>query len=228
MLLIIEGSEFELKMIYRLSPIFYKPSKKQQVIATFYLEQVFFIIMKMTLIFTIYTLFAVNQQSIENTMLLDASIMKTENRWRIVNDGVMGGLSSSKATVKDDIIIFSGNVSLENNGGFASLRSPVKDYNFEEFSGIEIKVKGDGKRYSISMKETTYFSGYFYTSTFETKKDEWITIKIPFDQFRLYYFSKETKSNKKITLNNIKEISLLIGDKQEGSFMLELEFIKLF
>ncbi len=62
--------------------------------------------------------------------LLNSSIMKTENQWRIVNDGVMGGLSSSKATIKDDKIIFSGNVSLENNGGFASLRSPVKDYDF--------------------------------------------------------------------------------------------------
>ena len=67
--------------------------------------------------------------------------MKTENQWRIVNDGVMGGLSSSKAIVNDDNkIIFSGNVSLENNGGFASLRSAVKDYNFEKFSGLEIKT----------------------------------------------------------------------------------------
>ncbi len=75
--------------------------------------------------------------------LLNSSIMKTENKWRIVNDGVMGGLSSSKAIVNDDNkIIFSGNVSLENNGGFASLRSPVKDYNFEKFSGLEIKIKG--------------------------------------------------------------------------------------
>lgn len=160
--------------------------------------------------------------------LLNSSIMKTENKWRIVNDGVMGGLSSSKVNVEDDKIIFSGNVSLENNGGFASLRSPVKDYNFENFSGIEIKIKGDGKRYSISMKETTYFSGYFYTSTFETKKDEWITIKIPFDQFKLYYFGKETKSNKKIPLNKIKEISFLIGDKQEGKFLSEIDYIKLY
>lgn len=184
--------------------------------------------MKITLLLTLYALFAVNQQSIENTMLLNCSIMKTEDRWKIVNDGVMGGLSSSKAIVKDDKIIFSGNVSLENNGGFASLRSPVKDYNFEKSSGIEIKVKGDGKRYSISMKETTYFSGYFYTSTFETKKDEWITVKIPFEQFKLYYFGKETKSNKKIPLNNIKEISLLIGDKQDGSFKVEIEFLQIF
>lgn len=184
--------------------------------------------MKITLLLILYALFTVNQQSIENTMLLNSSIMKTENRWRVVNDGVMGGLSSSKANVKEDIIIFSGNVSLENNGGFASLRSPVKDYNFEEYSGIELKIKGDGKRFSLSMKETTCFSGYFYTSTFETKKDEWITIKIPFNQFKLYYFGRETKSNKKIPLNNIKEISLLIGDKQEGYFKTQIDYIKLY
>jgi len=63
------------------------------------------------------------------------------------------------------------------------------------------------------MKETTYFSGYFYTSTFETKKDEWIIVKISFDQFKLYYFGKEINFGKKIPLYNIKEISLLIFDK---------------
>ena len=161
--------------------------------------------------------------------LLNSSIMKTENKWRIVNDGVMGGLSSSKAMVNDDNkIIFSGNVSLENNGGFASLRSPVKDYNFEKFAGLEIKIKGDGKRYSVSMKETTYFNGYFYTNSFETKKEEWIVAQIPFNQFKLYYFGKDTNSSKKIPLDNIKEISLLIGDKQEGEFNAEIDYIMLY
>ena len=167
-------------------------------------------------------------QQNEDNILLNASIMKTEKQWRIVNDGVMGGLSSSKTVIKDDKIVFNGNVSLENNGGFASLRSTVKDYNFEKFSGIEIKIKGDGKRYSVSMKETTYFNGYFYTSSFETKKDVWIVVQIPFNQFKLYYYGKETSSNKKIPLSNIKEISLLIGDKQEGSFITEVDYIKLY
>ncbi len=169
-----------------------------------------------------------NPQQAEESTLLNASMMETEDNRRIVNDGVMGGLSSSKVIVKDDKIIFSGNVSLENNGGFASLRSQINDYNFEKFSGIEIKIKGDGKRYSISMKETTYFNGYFYTNSFETKKDEWIVAQIPFNQFKLYYFGKETSSNKKIPLDNIKEISLLIGDKQEGWFNAEIDYIKLY
>jgi hypothetical protein len=167
-------------------------------------------------------------QQNENNVLINASLMKTENKWRIVNDGVMGGLSSSNALVKEDKIVFTGNVSLENNGGFASMRSPIKDYNFEKHNGMEIKIKGDGKRYSISMKETTYFSGYFYTSTFETKIDEWITVKIPFNQLKLYYFGKETNSSKKIPLNNIKEISLLIGDKQAGEFKSEIDYIMLY
>ena len=165
----------------------------------------------------------------QNIELLNAALMKTSDQWRIVNDGVMGGLSSSNVTVnQDNKIVFKGIVSLENNGGFASLRSPVKNYNFENFSGIEMKIKGDGKRYSISMKETSYFTGYFYTASFETKNYEWILIQIPFDDFKLFYYGKETSSNKKIPLNNIKEISLLIGDKQEGSFLAEVDYIKVY
>lgn len=184
--------------------------------------------MKTTLFLIIANIMFTLQHSGKNDVLLNALIMQSENRWRIVNDGVMGGLSSSKTIIQDDKIIFSGNVSLENNGGFASLRSPVNEYNFEEYSGIEIRIKGDGNRYSISMKETTYFTGLFYTFTFETKKDEWITVKIPIDKFKPYYFGREVNSNKKIPLNNIKEISLLIGDKQQGSFNLEIEYLRLY
>jgi len=184
----------------------------------------------MNIILFLISVILIKTTTIQNdeNFLLNAALMKTENQWRIVNDGVMGGLSSSKAVIKDDKIIFSGNVSLENNGGFASLRSPVKDYNFEKFSGIEIKIKGDGKRYSISMKEITYFSGYFYTSSFETNKDEWIVAQIPFNQFKLYYLGKDINSSKKIPLDNIKEISLLIGDKQEGEFKAEIDYIMLY
>jgi NADH dehydrogenase [ubiquinone] 1 alpha subcomplex assembly factor 1 len=159
--------------------------------------QVFLIIMKIILFFILITSMITGQENQLNEILLNSSIMKDENKWRIVNDGVMGGLSSSQAIVENDKIIFSGKVSLENNGGFASLRSPVKDYNFEQFSGIEIKIKGDGKRYSISMKETTYFTGLFYTSTFETKKDEWITVKFLLISLSLTTLEEKSTPTKK-------------------------------
>ncbi|MDQ7818130.1 MAG: CIA30 family protein [Melioribacteraceae bacterium] len=173
-------------------------------------------------------LLTVSAQS-DSTVLLNAHVMKSEDKWRIVNDGVMGGLSSSTVSVNDEgKILFGGNVSLKNNGGFASLRSPIKDYKFEKYSGIEISIKGDGKKYSISMKETSYFIGSFYTVNFQTTKDEWITLKIPFTSFALYYFGKEVRSNPQIPLNKIKEIALLIGEKQEGTFNAEIDFMKLY
>ena len=164
----------------------------------------------------------------QNIELLNSAIMKTSDQWRIVNDGVMGGLSSSKAIVKDDKIIFNGNVSLENNGGFASLRSPVKNYDFSNFNGLEIRLRTDGKSYSISMKETSYYTGYFYTASFETKAEEWMTIKLPFDQFKLYYFGKRMNSSSQIPIDKIKEISFLIGDKQEGDFQVFIDYINLY
>ncbi len=165
----------------------------------------------------------------DSESILNSSIMKSNDKWRIVNDGVMGGFSSSKVELNDDEkIYFSGNVSLKNNGGFASLRSPIKNYNFENYSGFEIRIKGDGKIYSVSMKETSYFTGSFYTANFETTKDEWITIKIPFDSFSPYYFGRKILSESKIPLDKIKEISILIGEKQEGAFYAEIDSIKLY
>ena len=78
------------------------------------------------------------------------------------------------------------------------------------------------------MKETSYFTGYFYTASFETKADEWVTIKLPFDQFKLYYFGRRMNSNSGIPLNKIKEISFLIGDKQEGDFQVFIDYINLY
>lgn len=168
-------------------------------------------------------------QSITDLILLNSALMSKEDRWLIVNDNVMGGRSSSvSALIENGVILFEGNISLENNGGFASLRSPIRDYNFMDYSGIEIKIKGDGKIYSISMKETSYFTGLFFTSAFNSMKNEWLVVKLPFSEFKPKYFGRELDSDEKIQLNKIKEIALLIGDKQEGNFRVEIEYIKLY
>ncbi len=162
-------------------------------------------------------------------ILLNRAIMDGADKWRIVNDGVMGGLSISRVSAgSKDKIIFSGRLSLENNGGFASLRSPVKNYNFENFTGIEIRLKGDGKIFSISMKETSYFTGYFYTANFKTTEGEWVTHRIPFKEFSFFYFGRLIRRNPEIPLNRIKEISFLAGEKQEGDFSAEIEYIGLY
>jgi monofunctional biosynthetic peptidoglycan transglycosylase len=162
-------------------------------------------------------------------VLLNADIMKTDKKWRVVNDGVMGGISTSGVKVSDEgTVLFSGSVSLENNGGFASLRSQTDDYDFTGYEGFEIRIKGDGKIYGVSMKETSYFTGYFYSVTFETVKDEWAVIRLPFSTFYHKYFGRDINASPVIPLDKIKEVSFIISDKQEGIFSAEIDYIRLY
>ena len=49
------------------------------------------------------------------------------NNWIIVNDNVMGGISNSSLSLNNENnLVFNGNVSLDNNGGFASVRHGLK------------------------------------------------------------------------------------------------------
>ena len=162
-------------------------------------------------------------------ILADFTNRETRNSWNVVNDDVMGGVSDSQIDVSENnSLLFSGEVSLENNGGFASLRSPVDDYDFSNYKGFYIKVKGDGKTYSLSFRQTKYFTGYNYNQKFETRKDEWQIFELPFDNFNLKYYGRELENIDPIDKKSIKQISILISDKQEGPFRLEIEWIGLY
>lgn len=154
---------------------------------------------------------------------------EVRSQWGVTNDDVMGGVSTSKISVSEEnVLIFSGEVSLENNGGFASLRSPIDDYDFSEYEGFLLKVKGDGKTYNLSFRPTKNFTGYNCTQKFQTEKDNWQIVKLPFKDFNLKYYGKEISSFKPPDKSNIKQISILISDKQQGPFQIEIEWIGLY
>jgi NADH dehydrogenase [ubiquinone] 1 alpha subcomplex assembly factor 1 len=119
-------------------------------------------------------------------------------------------------------------VSLENNGGFASLRSPTNDYDFSNCAGFFIKVKGDGKTYSLSFRQKKYFTGYNYNLRFKTEKDQWQIIKLPFNDFKLKYYGREVSDFNPPDTKEIKQLSILISDRQQGPFKLEIEWVKLY
>lgn len=162
-------------------------------------------------------------------ILADFSNSEIRNSWNVVNDDVMGGVSDSQIDVgENNSLLFSGEVSLENNGGFATLRSPTDNYDFSNYKGFYIKVKGDGKTYSLSFRQTKYFTGYNYNQKFETRKDQWQVFEFPFDDFNLKYYGREVENFDSPDKKSIKQISILISDKQEGPFQLEIEWIGLY
>jgi len=188
-------------------------------------------IVKLVLIFLLGISFIMSQQEeiIYKSTLADFTLNETRTTWGVVNDDVMGGVSDSRIDVgENNSLLFSGEVSLENNGGFASLRSPTDNYDFSNYEGIYIKVKGDGKTYSLSFRQTKYFTGYNYNLRFETEKDQWQIIKLPFKDFKLKYYGREVEDSNPPDTKEIKQLSILISDKQQGSFKIEIEWIKLY
>ena len=161
-----------------------------------------------------------------DTFLFD---LNAQNIWRVVNDDVMGGLSKSELIRidKNKFYTFRGDISLDNNGGFASIRSPQKEYNFRNYKGIEIKFRGDGKIYGITLSEDYRFTGFYYHHSFLTRIDEWSILQIDFNHFLPEYFGKPFEYSRKVDVEDIKEISVVISDKQEGSFKLDIDYIKL-
>lgn len=148
------------------------------------------------------------------------NFVKTEKKyWTIVNDGVMGGLSSSEIIKSDEnTLIFTGLVSLENNGGFASVRYN-DNYKVNKDSKLKIKLIGDSKDYQIRIKPNR-FTRYSYSKTIQTTKDVQ-TIIIPLSefsaQFRGFSIDKEN-----FNYNSLQEIGFLIGNKKSEKFRLEI------
>ncbi|MGY8982524.1 MAG: CIA30 family protein, partial [Cytophagales bacterium] len=98
--------------------------------------------------------------------------------WIIVNDVVMGGRSSSTFKLDEDGLgVFEGNISLENNGGFSSLRYRFLKRTIKGATQVKITLRGDGKKYQFRVKSNAgdYYS---YIAPFLTS-GEWQEIVIP-------------------------------------------------
>jgi monofunctional biosynthetic peptidoglycan transglycosylase len=149
--------------------------------------------------------------------------------WIIVNDGVMGGLSQGKIVLSDsNTAIFQGNISLENNGGFASTRTLPRQYQLDNFAGIEIRVRGDGKTYQFRLRENDRFDGIAYRYHFRTQAGEWMTVRIPFEKCIPVFRGRVLSDVKPVSPEEIQQIGFLISDKQTGRFQLEIDWIKAF
>ncbi|TVQ81340.1 MAG: CIA30 family protein [Flavobacteriales bacterium] len=165
-------------------------------------------------------------QHSDSQRLFDFSDHSALKSWYIVNDGVMGGLSKSSFKFHEDgYAVFAGNLSLENNGGFASTRTRTTDFNLHSSTqGIKIRVKGDGKKYQFRIHTNALFDGAAYRYIFETS-GEWQTINIAFSQCKASFRGRIIPDAPAINPEIIQQFGILVAEKQEGNFMLEIEWI---
>ncbi|MEZ2278783.1 MAG: CIA30 family protein [Microcoleus sp.] len=158
--------------------------------------------------------------------------------WGALDDIVMGGVSESSIRLIDNTALFTGNVSTANSGGFASVRTR----NFESaldltgFSGIQLRVKGDGKRYKLIVRSEAKWDGIGYCYSFDTVYNIWITVTIPFEKLIPVFRAKTVKDGSKLNTQTIYSFQLMLSKFEydgalnpkftPGSFQLQLESVK--
>jgi len=167
-------------------------------------------------------------QSKEKTtnMLIDFTDKKAGHQMNVVNDGVMGGLSQGIIEMtQNDSLLFKGNISLQNNGGFSSFRIAGKLWDLSAWKGIEILVKGDGRVYGLrAMTDETFLrSSVSFTADFKTEEDQWVKLRIPFSAMKASWRGRKLDRN--FDPAQIKGLGIILADKQAGKFALEIKSI---
>jgi NADH dehydrogenase [ubiquinone] 1 alpha subcomplex assembly factor 1 len=159
--------------------------------------------------------------------LFDFTGADAAKEWQTVNDGVMGGVSEGKFKITDaKTMEFFGTLSLANNGGFASVRTKPKTLSLEKGDTLVAKVRGDGREYMLNLYPNKQRTAYSYRASVQTKKDEWIEVKIPLDKFEATSFGQMVKNAGAVKPAEISAIGFMLGDKKAGTFKLEIEWIK--
>lgn len=163
----------------------------------------------------------------ESKMLFDDFKSEDVKRtWATINDSVMGGVSKGSVTVnKQDMLVFSGDLSLENNGGFSSIRTWPKNMNLGDDDALRVRIKGDGRTYYLDLRTTERRMASSYRFPIKTVKGKWIDITAPFDEF--YYTSFGRRVDRApIQPADIRSVGFTLADKKAGKFKLEIESIE--
>lgn len=160
--------------------------------------------------------------------LVDLSDAGAVAAWTTVNDPVMGGRSTSGIAFGGGGLIFSGDVSLENNGGFASARSPQDPDIGRKAAGatsLRVRAVGDGKTYLLRVG--TAGQPWSYIQRFTTEAAVERTYQLPIANFQpVGMFLNPAVDAPPLDPSTISQVSIYILDKQQGPFAITIRAIE--
>jgi uncharacterized surface protein with fasciclin (FAS1) repeats len=148
--------------------------------------------------------------------------------WQTVLDGVMGGLSTGRIEAGNGgTMKFSGELSLENNGGFSQVRTSVPEGLLAGARGILLRVKGDGRTYQCDLRSSQLrLMAGAYQRTFPTVAGEWTEIELPLGDFVANSFGRRVRNAPELDPATIESVGITLADKKEGPFAIEVDWIR--
>ena len=163
--------------------------------------------------------------SLSSYILFDFNKNSSISNWVVVDDVVMGGRSNGNFQLnKQGKGVFSGKISLDNNGGFSSVRHGFSKLNVEKFKSIVLKIKGDGKNYQFRIKHKS--SDYASYITSFSSSGEWQEIKIPLNSMYPSFRGRKL-DEPNFFHKSIEEVTFLIANKKNEEFMLLIDKVEL-
>lgn len=123
-------------------------------------------------------------------------------------------------------MLFSGDLSLENNGGFSSIRQQV-EMDLSEYQGIRVKVRGDGRVYQLRLESDARFRDRWavsFSGDIPTEPDQWVEVEVPFDTLRQSWRGREL-SEYRFNPAAIQRIGVILADKKPGNFKVEVAWV---
>ena len=149
-------------------------------------------------------------------------------RWITVNDNVMGGKSKGGPSFANGLLTFKGATNTD-GGGFSSIRTTPEAMDLTGTAGLLLRVKGDGRTYRASLR-TDASNGRWkipFRAEFNTVKDQWVTVFVPYDAMTPTFWGREIRDNPPtLELDKVQSMGLMIYDKEDGPFELQVDWIK--
>lgn len=136
-----------------------------------------------------------------------------EQTWGALDDVVMGGVSASSLRSQPGSALFTGYVSTDNSGGFASVRTR----NFEpsldvsSYSGFELRVNGDGQRYKFLVRDEDSWDSVAFAGSFDTVANEWVTIRLPFADLVPVFRAKTVSNSRPLNAARVRSLQLMLS-----------------
>jgi NADH dehydrogenase [ubiquinone] 1 alpha subcomplex assembly factor 1 len=159
--------------------------------------------------------------------VVDFAAPGAAQRWQAVNDGVMGGVSVGRFRITDTgTLEFFGTLSLENNGGFASVRTKPTDLDIKAGDAIVVRVKGDGREYVLNLYTKSRRMAFSYRAPLRTTRNEWTEVRVPLADFIPTAFGRRVKGMGPVEPSQINSLGFMLTDKKPGKFQMQVEWVK--